>query len=342
MIRAIVEERRKRLNVTGHIERNAFLLAVILGAGVSSAGSLALKNYSNDPDLALALEYDRETTSDRSKADRALAEKHYLAYLEREEHSWQRARVYSQLGAMFLTSFSKERGEKRDTQKGRMYFIKVLEEEPIRIDWPTVRARTMLASLGTSSEREKRLVARMDNYALFLSLDQDRIVSNWLPLYPDNIEPTAIQRKKMASLLKSLRGSTETNMISDAMSMPDRQVWLERIVKRFPGTEAAELAQAKLIELDTVEKKESRVPTKPAAVPLEIPKSKQDKGRPENSHNAALQSTEAVPAETSEQATGKSGGSYSAATVKEANRRSWKLILGVITAFVIGRCYQAR
>ena len=71
---------------------------------VFSQNAFALRNYNNNPDLAKAMEFDLEMNGgDIKKADRSKAEFHYLRYLEEIQdpnESFQRARVYCQLGAM--------------------------------------------------------------------------------------------------------------------------------------------------------------------------------------------------------------------------------------------------
>lgn len=235
--------RVKRLAVIGLCQT-----VVLVSGGLG--GSLSLQNFRDDPDLALAMEYDCEQTSDRSKADRAKAEQHYLAYLAREPESFQRARVYAQLGALHMTVLNVDLGEKRDVAKGTYYFYKVLEEEPSRIDWPTLRARTMLAP--HSGTRQEVVKARMDCYALVLSLDRDRLQERWLPLTPENTRPTEGQLEKITNTLGSLEESTAINLIATARNLPDRALWLQDIVRRFPGTSAAALAQKEAAKLNIV------------------------------------------------------------------------------------------
>ena len=224
------------------------LVFVVLLVPSARCNSLSLQNFRNDPDLALAMEYDGEQTSDRSKADRAKAEEHYLAYLAREPESFQRARVYAQLGALHMTALNVHLGEKRDVAKGTYYFRKVLEEEPSRIDWPTLRARTMLAP--HSGTRQEVVKARMDCYELVLSLDRTRLQERWLPLTPENTRPTEGQLEKITNTLGSLEESTAINMVATARNLPDRALWLQEIVRRFPGTTAANLAQKEAAKLN--------------------------------------------------------------------------------------------
>ncbi len=232
-------KRRRRVTV---------VLYVALLAPSVRCNSLSLQNFRKDPDLALGMQYDPELAKDMDAADRTKAERHYLEYLSRESEPFQRARVYARLGAAYMTDTYK--GEPRDYEKGCYYFRKVLEEEPSRIDWPTLRARTMLAP--HSGTRQEVVKARMDCYALVLSLDRDRLQERWLPLTPENTRPTEGQLEKITNTLGSLEESTAINLIATARNLPDRALWLQDIVRRFPGTSAAALAQKEAAKLNIV------------------------------------------------------------------------------------------
>jgi len=152
-----------------------------------------LKNYDNHPDLAKAMEFDAETNGcDMKKADRSKAVHYYLRYLENEENSFQRARVYCQLGAMYAVSFNQEKGEKRDYDKAREYYKKVLELEPERIGRPTMVARSMLIALDNPIGI-KRIKARMIFYRWLSSLDDEKIKKMWLPSIPPSKEKTGVR-----------------------------------------------------------------------------------------------------------------------------------------------------
>jgi len=149
-----------------------------------------LKNYDNHPDLAKAMEFDGETNGcDRKKADRSKAVYHYLRYLEDEENSFQRARVYCQLGAMYAVSFNEEKGEKKDYDKAREYYKKVLELEPERIARPTIVARSMLVAFDNPIGFE-RVKAAMDFYEWLHSFDDKKILKMYLPSIPPIEEKT--------------------------------------------------------------------------------------------------------------------------------------------------------
>ena len=224
-----------------------------------NAGSLSLCNYDNHPALAKALEYDFEGGADYEKADHLLAEKYYLEYLEDVNESFQRARVYDHLGAIFATAINPKKGEKPDLDKARYYFKKVLENEPERIDYATIRARTMLASLKSTttlkSTTKERVKARIEVYKWLLSLDGNKIRKLWLPLRPDNKEPTKLQMDGTKSLVKALKICESTNIISGTkhLDRSDKEAFLSEVVRRFPNTNlgemAVELAQKENIDL---------------------------------------------------------------------------------------------
>ena len=205
-------------------------------------------NYENDPDLAKALEYDLELNGgDLEKGNRALAEEYYLAYLKKATDSFQKARVYAQLGALYANAINPKLGEKPDYEKSIMYFEKVLEMEPERIGRPTICARMMRVSPLLS--KKERFFARMDSYKWLRSFNDNNIKSLWLPLTPKNTEPTKNQLYKTAKIFAGLKKASETNMISDTKFLPDRELLLCKIIERFPSTPAAELAHKKLDEL---------------------------------------------------------------------------------------------
>lgn len=206
-------------------------------------GSLSLKNYDNDPNMAKAMEYDLgEHPGDYDKADRAKAEKYYLEYLKNVKESFQKARVYARLGALYATGFDVRKGEKPDYDKGRFYFRKALELEPERIDRSTIKARTMLASMEEAGRI--RVKARMDVYEWLLPIDEEKIRKEWLPLTPDNNSPTPLQMKKL-DVRHRIQSSMETNMLSEIKHLPDVEAeeFMLDIVDRFAGSNLDKLAR---------------------------------------------------------------------------------------------------
>jgi tetratricopeptide (TPR) repeat protein len=223
--------------------------------------SFSLRNYSKNELLAKAMEYDSEMNGgNHEKADRALAEKYYLEYLKDVNESFQKARVYNQLGAMFATAINKQKGEKPDYEKARFYFQKVLEFEPNRIDWPTLRARTMLSSLNETDVG--KLKADMDIYQLVLNLNEQKLKVLWLPIDPNNIVPSSLQLTSNVNFLESEKGATEGNIMSIIRDMrgQDNDVYLKEILQRFPNTNLEKLA------LDYIEKQKNFIKEQPLLI----------------------------------------------------------------------------
>lgn len=207
-------------------------------------GSLSLRNYDNDPNMAKAMEYDLgENHHDYEKADRAMAEKYYLEYLKNVQESFQKARVYAHLGALYATGFDVRKGEKADYSKARYYFHKVLELEPTRIARPTIQARTMLASIDKFGS--DRVRADMDVYEWLRSIDEEKMNKLWLPLTPDDEGPSELIIRSTKNLQKSLYSTLETNIIAVIKHIPDSatESHLLEIVQRFAGTELDKLAR---------------------------------------------------------------------------------------------------
>jgi len=230
-----------------------FVLVALSGVVLPlSAG--VIRNFRNDPTLAKAFRYDLSMLEDKSQADHELAERHYLAYLERETESWQRARVYVQLGVLFAVGYDVSVGESPDYERACRYFEKALQEEPNRIGWETLQARTMLASMHES--REDRLRADMAVYAFLHTLDERALRERWLPATPEELEqgPPDRQVEWMLNTVESLKSTTAYNMVALAGSRltPNREQWLRELIERFPGTEAADLAQKALAKPDSL------------------------------------------------------------------------------------------
>lgn len=207
-------------------------------------GSLSLRNYDNDPNMAKAMQYDLgENHHDYDKADRAKAEKYYLEYLKNVQESFQKARVYARLGALYATGFDVRKGEKPDYDKARIYFKKALELEPERIDYTTIQARTMLASMHElGSDRVK---ARMEVYEWLKSIDEEKINQLWLPLTPGEQRPNSLVMAQTKHLVAELPSVLETNIMGGIKHLPEAeaQQYLLEIVDRFAGRDLEKLAQ---------------------------------------------------------------------------------------------------
>lgn len=230
------------IKIKGSAEMKNFTFCVFLYSLFFLTSTIclsAVRNYDNHPALAKALEYDSEANGgDLEKANRAEAEKYYLEYLKDVNESFQKARVYSQLGALYAVAINPKLGEKPDYEKARFYFQKVLELEPKRIGSgrTTIRARTMLASMKT--HREERIIARIEAYEWLTSLDEQKIRDLWLPITPNNTTPNESQWRKIKNLLPNIRDTIEYNILSGIKMLPIEKkfVYLKEIKKRLPGT----------------------------------------------------------------------------------------------------------
>ncbi len=234
------------------------LFLIVLVLTTPSFASLAIRNYDQDPDLAAALEYDRGEitdrskpehdhgrTTDRSKADRELAEKYYLEYLKKDIPSFQKARVYLRLGALYTVESDPGNGIMPDREKGIGYLERVLQSEPQRIDVATIRARTLLAS-ATSLSGEESLRRRLDVYEWLSSLDEEKLQRLWLPLEPGQKAILPITLKYLQSYVPNVKRTTAVNAVALAAHMPDRETRLAEIIGRFPDTEIAHMARREL------------------------------------------------------------------------------------------------
>jgi hypothetical protein len=225
--------------------RNSAALLLFSVALTSPAlASLALHNYDGDPNLAAAMQYDRGETNDRSKANTELAEKYYLEYLKKDIPSFQKARVYMRLGALYVESDPKH-GIVPDLAKGDKYLQKVLELEPERIDTVTIRARALLASLRFRSP-EENLRRRLDVYEWLLSLNDEKFQKLWLPLEPGQKAILPITLTRLQNSVPSVKQVIAANAVASTAYMPDREAKLGEIIRRFPGTLIAGMAQEQL------------------------------------------------------------------------------------------------
>jgi len=223
------------------------MAAIVVALGLfcyCAFGSLTLKNYDNDPNLARGMEYDLgESGVDYDKADRAKVEKYYLEYLKNVQESFQKARVYARLGVLYATGFDVRKGEKADYDKARIYFKKALELEPERIDYTTIQARSMLASMHESGS--DRVNARMEVYEWLKSINEEKINQLWLPQTPGEQHPNERLILHSKKLVANLPSSLETNIMGGIKHLPEAeaQQYLLEIVDRFAGTDLEKLAR---------------------------------------------------------------------------------------------------
>jgi tetratricopeptide (TPR) repeat protein len=91
---------------------------------------------------------------------------------------------------MYAVSFNREKSEERDIDKALEYYKKVLENEPNRIDRPTIMAR--LAFIGSDNPKSKmgRIKDRVEFYKWLDSFDDNKIKKMCLPLRPKTYTPT--------------------------------------------------------------------------------------------------------------------------------------------------------
>ncbi len=217
------------------------IIIVLFLPVIANGRGIGIQNYENDPDLTKAMFYDLEYTKDKTNADRANAEKYYLAYLEKDLPNFQKAKVYCQLGVMYATAFTPTRGEKPDYKKAVKYFEKVLELEPERIGRETIRARTMLYSSPVFSS-EERIAKGLKVYEWLISLDEDKIRELVLPSAPGESAISDLKLKSLSNYIPNVESGTAINVIGYTRSLPDRLLALMAINKRFPDTEIAEYA----------------------------------------------------------------------------------------------------
>jgi tetratricopeptide (TPR) repeat protein len=213
--------------------------------------------------MAKAMEYDLgENQHDYDKADRAKAVKYYLEYLEDVNESFQKARIYACLGALYATAVNPKLQEKPDYEKARMYFQKVLDLEPTRIDRTTIRARVMLASLDKFGS--DRVRADMEVYEWLRSIDEEKMRKLWLPLTPDDEGPSELIIRSTKNLQESLYNTLESNVIAVIKHLPEAeaQQCLLEIEQRLSGTEMEKLSRKHAAErsISLPEKKKTQEP----------------------------------------------------------------------------------
>ena len=225
------------------------ILVVSLWFCCCAYGGLSLRNYSDDANMAKAMEYDLGVyPCDYNTADRAKAERYYLEYLKDVNESFQKARVYAHIGASYAVGFDIRKGEKADYNKARYYFRKVLELEPERIDFVTIQGRTMLASMHESTA--ERVKARMDVYEWLRTIDAQKIRRLWLPLSPTDEAPSDLVMCATTDLVEHLHSTLETNILTGIMALPEEEAkeYLAEISRRFGGSELDKLARKKVQE----------------------------------------------------------------------------------------------
>lgn len=143
------------------------------------------------PDLQKAMEYDLTMNMNRfimpdgeidhdahasyvARADREMAEKHYLAYLEDVTEPTERARIYDRLGRLFAGAVSQEVKGKTDVNKAMQYYKKVVDEAPDAVNMVTMNARAGLTRDPELSP-EQSFYAGLEYYEWLASIDEEKI-----------------------------------------------------------------------------------------------------------------------------------------------------------------------
>jgi hypothetical protein len=219
-------------------------------------------NFENDADLGAALRFDSETNGgNRQISDQAMAEKSYLAYLERARDPDQRTRVYVQLGVLFSTNWHKEAGEKPDYEKARRYFQNALRAAPDRIGIPMIRARLGMAT--PLQKPEVRLTIRLETYKWLSSVDEQQLRNHWLKSHPTEI-PNEDQIKSTLGIVKNVILAENDNIFDEAKKSGNRSEALQRIIATIPNTDLAKSAStmyAVVVEKASVDRS-GNIPTR--------------------------------------------------------------------------------
>jgi len=229
----------KSVSISAALVAVAFVACAAASESVCVIG-LGIVNYSNDADLAAALHYDNPPVESGERQNRDLAEQHYLAYLERCKESFQRAKIYYALAAMYSINLNRLRGETPDRNKAKDYYEKVLREEPERLGRVTVCARAQLVAYS-----EDVLRARMDVYEWFQRVKNVDDEQQYLPARPGE-KPHEADVAEARRLIAILPKAEALNMVSEAAGRADGKKLLEEIAARFPGTLAGDLAEKAL------------------------------------------------------------------------------------------------
>ncbi len=250
---------------------------VLVCAAAVAPAEPTILNYDKNANLAKAMEYDLtmdasayrkpDGTTDPevyksyvAKAGRAPAERYYLMYLAQVDEPFQRARVYAKLADLYSGAADNHVAPgpptADDLARAQDYCRKGLAEAPQAISHATIQMRGTLTLLPDPAQS---LAALMDHYEWLQSLNEQSIAEHWLPLSPGNVKPTKFV---IDSLLKSEAGHMDTvarSMVERAASLGRVNTFVRdknkpglnarhllEIIRRFPGTKAAEYARAEI------------------------------------------------------------------------------------------------
>jgi hypothetical protein len=215
---------------------------VAIGLLVSAASGIVV-NYENDTVLAKAMLYDREMNGgDPNKSDRAMAEKYYIEYLKTPRPSFQQARVYAQIGALYAGGSGAKLAEKPDHRKAAWYGIQVLQAEPNRIGDATIRARTRLICADRTGF--DGIIAGVMNYGFLRTVDANVVATRWLPRRPGDV-PSGQDIAELIAEAKSATEKVERSLSDIPPELKDSEVELEmrHILAQYPNTRLARNAQ---------------------------------------------------------------------------------------------------
>jgi tetratricopeptide (TPR) repeat protein len=229
-------------------------------------------NYDDNPNLKKAMEYSLSMSSmnflksdgsfDKElydsyvkKADCKLAEKYYLAYLEDVREPFQRARVYSKLGAIYIGRLSRDvtSRDEIDKEKALQYYQKAFAEVPEAISRASINTR---AGLTVLPDPDEAFNALKDYYEWVLSINKQKTIDNWLPLRPGNLKPSESAVDHLLGVVDMLKESEGHNLAERAFTLGRIAMqraggeglefdprYLLDIIEKFPGTKASEYAK---------------------------------------------------------------------------------------------------
>jgi tetratricopeptide (TPR) repeat protein len=260
-------------------------VCVLIPSGVPLFSQPLIVNYDNNPNLQKAMEYDMTIDpavfykedggidmelyrSYLAKANRELAEKHYLAYLEEVKEPFQRVRVYAKLSELYSGGVSPEvapHPTAKDIEKALEYCRKAMAEAPEAVSFATLSIRGTLTRLP---DRENEFHALGDYYRWLLSIDEQKIINNWLPLRPGNDRPSQHAVDDLLETARIHAGGMASNLVDLAVNL-GRAKWqkpspvkgqpteydpcyLLEIIEKFPGTKAQELAKMEVAKLNLI------------------------------------------------------------------------------------------
>ncbi|MCL2646876.1 MAG: M56 family metallopeptidase [Phycisphaerales bacterium] len=199
---------------------------------------------SYDRELAQAMTYDSEiNTGLRLPGGQALAEKHYLAALDKTQDLAIRACILTQLGVLFATNYHSDYGESADFDKSTRYHQQALKEAGNRIGYSSIRARSQL--LTPKQTMAENLAIRLADYRWLLSLDEKTVRANYLPsrFKPANTPQNDDSIRALMGHITGLAEVQADNILSILKSRKELAPQLPVILRDFPDTPLAKEVQ---------------------------------------------------------------------------------------------------